>query len=107
MLAHSTVSIAHGLTDDDESHLLQLKARNTVRRALREQFAATAPITVHTLPLPVRDLESLHLLDSEGGRWPLLSAAVTRLTMLKSDVMRTATLGNWAHRPTGIPHTAQ
>ena len=98
VLAHSTVSIAHGLTDDDESHLLQLKARNAVRRALREQFAATAPITVHTLPQPVRDMESLHLLDSEGGRWRLLSAAVTRLTMHNSDVTRTATLG---HRPTG------
>ena len=103
VLAHSTVSIAHGLTDDDESHLLQLKARNAVRRALREQFAATAPITVHTLPQPVRDMESLHLLDSEGGRWRLLSAAVTRLTLHKSDVTHTATLGHRLTGPQGFP----
>ncbi len=104
VLALPTVSIAHALTDDDdESHLLQLKVRNAVRRALREQFAATAPITVHTLPLPVRDMESLHLLGSEGGRWRLLSAAVTRLTMHKFDVKRSATLGPWAPGPQGFP----
>ncbi len=64
MVAHD----ADGTGDADAERLevLETRARNNVRRVLREQFTKTASISVHTLPQPVVDIaRSAPLLDSD------------------------------------------
>ncbi len=60
--------VAHDADGTGDADAEETRARNNVRRVLREQFTKTAPISVHTLPQPVVDIaRSAPLLDTPEG----------------------------------------
>jgi hypothetical protein len=80
--------------DAERFGALRTRARNNVRRVLREQFTKTAPISVHTLPQPMVDMACM--LDSdtpEGTVRSLMGLGTQSVGLVRAESVQTRSGG--------------